>query len=779
MLLTLVISAFFIQTNQAVDFYGHSVTFFPPQRRTDGSIALSLVSRENGRSSCSSQVSYSCKSDECGSFDVGAAQETDADDTGQKRWCQIEQQSTTEIAADVKSATLSATGCCWLSNKEDVKDWSSAVHMDLATRSDTYSINHCPISATVASQRVPQNCFTSIHLLAHDPDGDEVKCRLTSSASPNIVLDENKCSLSATGTLSVGVHVFEVQLEDYPIRNINVSYPDGTVELIDVSKVDLGPLCTVKMLFSLEVLAPLPSCELGHVQPMFLSKTPSQDSLLYASVGQPLIITAEAQAHHNRIYDFQISGPRSMTKVFRDGTSGKAEVTLSWTPQSEDLYRHVPVCFTAETAETQSAMRCVVIVVTKATITKGNAAVVCQSNKMAVTLEKASMPGIDENYLMLLDKSCSLTSNGTHIMGTMSFSACGTRIEDKGDYIVFSNEIDSFELPTEVITRRKKVKIGFSCRFPKFISISSYFNVHQDDYIFTESTFGSFGYSFEIYKDGNFTKKVTANEYPVQVKLFQMIYMSIQGKSDLQEVSLFVESCKATPDDNPDNSLSYDLIKDGCLKDETVVVKKSQDTTFNFEVQAFKFSGNYDQVYITCSVILCEKDNQFSRCSQGCVDNANQARRRRRRGLSKETVDHRITQGPFRFVGETLSSDQDKDTDDKSFDSENGTELESTTKQDLKTTTPASVMDLDRVLNILSPETTAYPTSPILIIDEYHEDDDFLYSRLRALLRSKVITAIFATAFFISVIILVILVCHFTRKRRAEDLKMLLDSDDN
>lgn len=54
------------------------------------------------------------------------------------------------------------------------------------------------------------------------------------------------------------------------------------------------------------------------------------------------------------------------------------------------------------------------------------------------------------------------------------------------------------------------------------------------------------------------------------------------------------------------------------------------------------------QVYITCSVILCEPGSPFSRCAQGCLKSPS---RRRRRGLSKETVGHYITQGPLRFVG--------------------------------------------------------------------------------------------------------------------------------
>ncbi|KAK7912648.1 hypothetical protein WMY93_012859 [Mugilogobius chulae] len=633
--------------------------------------------------------------------------------------------------------------------------------MTLGRRSDTYSINHCPVSATVAFIRVPKNCFTTVHLLAHDPDGDEVKCRFTGTAPENFVLDENKCSLSASGDLTVGVHVFEVMVEDFPHRNISMSFPDGTTEEINASDPSLEPMCSVKLLFSIEVLAALPSCELGHVQPMFLSRTPSRNILIYASVGKPVTVFAEAQAQHNTIHDFQVSGPRNMTKEFKDNSLGKAQVTLSWTPTNEDLYRHIPVCFTAETDETQSEMRCVVIVVTRSTLTQGKADVTCKSNQMTVSLEKASMPGIDVNYLMLLDKSCSLTSNGTHIMGTMTFTACGTIIEDKGDFIVFSNEIDSFELPTEVITRRKKVKIGFSCQFPKFISISTYFKVHQDDYIFTESKFGSFGYTFEIYKDSNFTQKVEPNEYPVEVKLFDIIYMSIQAKSDLQQVTMFVESCKATPDDNPDNTLNYDIIKDGCNKDETVEFKSKTDTRNNFQVQAFKFSGNNDQVYITCSVILCEKNNEFSRCSQGCVET-----------VSKETEDHRITQGPFRFVGEALApNDNDYDSGE-----DNGFIANMATNPPTKNSEVKEEKH-EKTVTKISPTLPVQEPAPEEKKAEGDGDVNVTYRSIQGVLASNLITIIFATAFIVSVIVMVSVLCYFTKRRREDDRKLLLDSD--
>lgn len=116
-----------------------------------------------------------------------------------------------------------------------------------------------------------------------------------------------------------------------------------------------------------------------------------------------------------------------------------------------------------------------------------------------------------------------------------------------------------------MITRRRTVKIDFYCRFPKILSISSFYTLHKSDYIFTESNFGSFAFSFEIFRNSNFTNKVDASSYPVQIRLMDPIYMGIQAQSEMPNVKLFVESCKGTPDDNSNNPLSYDLVKNGLV----------------------------------------------------------------------------------------------------------------------------------------------------------------------------------------------------------------------
>lgn len=54
-------------------------------------------------------------------------------------------------------------------------------------------------------------------------------------------------------------------------------------------------------------------------------------------------------------------------------------------------------------------------------------------------------------------------------------------------------------------------------------------------------------------------------------------------------------------------------------------------------------------MYITCSVMMCDANDPFSRCAQGCLASPS---RRRKRGLGLETVRHSIIQGPLQFVKE-------------------------------------------------------------------------------------------------------------------------------
>ncbi|KAF4096111.1 uncharacterized protein LOC131532878 [Onychostoma macrolepis] len=646
-----------ISVGPAVSFYGASMTFMPGNRYPDGTVEMHFYYRESGKLPCDPQVSWVCDSGDCGDLTYAEPDMTDQDHSGQILWCQTERHMTTNVSRD-ELFTLRGSGCCWANNVHDVREWMLRSLVDTRQRSDTRTTNRSPVSATIPNIRVPQNCFQNLHLLVHDPDGDDVRCKCPSCHQhPKIHLEEDSCTMSSNGTLDVGLHVFEFTLEDYPVSNITVMNGNGISSVRNpynqTADADPTPLSQVPLQFVVEIQTPVHSCAPGVNRPSLLTPTPLHGDVQHAAVGGVHTITLRAQSLSHSILDFQVSGPWNMSTVLRNASQGVTEATLTWKPQESDLHHHVPVCFAAETLQSQSEMRCIVIIVAKSRVLSGEAEVFCENNSISIAVSKASMKGIDQNWLQLRDPTCSLTSNNTHILGTMSLNTCGTTMEDAGDFLVFKNEINSFENPNEVITRRSQVKIGFSCQYPKVASVSNHYINKKSDYIFTESSFGTFSYSFDIFTNNNFSSRVDPSLYPLEINLMDMLYMGIAAHSALPEVRLFVESCRATPDDNPYSALSYDIIKEGCIMDDTVEVYQSDSRMYDFGIQAFKFTGGYNEVYVTCSVILCAEGSSNSRCAQGCLQ---EHARKHKRDVSKETARHYITQGPFRVARQTQHS---------------------------------------------------------------------------------------------------------------------------
>nr|XP_057933858.1 uncharacterized protein LOC131132337 [Doryrhamphus excisus] len=737
----------------AEDFYGDSISFIHPHKDPNGYLKVAFHHRQNGRDHCDHPSTYTCTG--CTGLVNGGVVQTDQDTSGQQRWCQSEGRTVANVSMNASYISLSNTGCCWATNNDTKTNWTSHAHLDLRTRSDTEGLNNCPVTTTVSSLRKPQNCFSELHLLAYDSDEDHVKCHLAEHAAvhANITLNETTCTLHKTGEVGVGVYVFEVMLEDFPTKNVNLSYANGTSTYRDAHNGSSPHLCSVEVQFLLEIVPSLPDCELGHVLPKFLYPTPKHGAVLHATVGHKFLLHAQAQAHHATITDFQVSGPHNMTKEFSDDLHGKAKVMLSWTPQHAHAHGVTPVCFTAETNESQSEMRCVAVVVSEPTPFSGKTSVTCTADMMTVAIERSALPDVDVRYLSLMDPSCLVTYNDTHIMASMQFSTCGTMVEDEEHNIYFKNQIQTLRNPDQVVLRRQTVKVGFSCQFPKSASISSNYNVQKSNYVFSDAELDSFSYSFDVYTNANFTDKVQPSAYPVQVTFQQSIFMAIKAQSQLANVTFFVESCKATPDDNPDNALFYDLVKDGCLNDASLKVRAVDVMTYHLEVSTFSFGGSNDQVYFTCSVLMCDINNPFSRCAMGCQ---NEAFRRRRRSVALQSSMRSLTQGPFQFVSEALPGAFAQRRPDgvkmaaDAQETQDGRGLEVPEREDITLMTKGDVA-----------VPVSWPSG----------------GRMKAMLSSTTSTGIFASACSMSVVALAVVLVYYARKSKAEDQKPLLRSE--
>ncbi|XP_077317085.1 uncharacterized protein LOC143939344 [Lithobates pipiens] len=697
--------------------------------------------RTGFESSSSYRFSWRCLSGNCGTELQNTITLMENKTTRPSRWYQNEGHMKRRVPID-KPFQLGESSCCWVTNVYTDGSWSLITAVDLGTRSDTKKPNTSPVTASIQVLRIPQNCATSINLLSHDPDGDHVTCRNAYNSGecglckPYFSVDESRCIISFPSGIRTGAYVLELVVEDFPNKNINLTYYDRTTVFknspyhrkireapndsekkrywgptTDDSKIatddfyddiiegttshpnaqtDVGtisvehfvetthvqetsqtilsetvtisdkastlhlasaapdytnPLSRIPLQFMVEATSPAPSCTFGHYRPIFLSPTPSHGTILQINAGKKFQLHLTAQAAYERIADFKVSGLPGMTKSFTSASSSDIRtMVVEWTPTEDNIDEHVPVCFVAETSNWyHSEMRCIVLVVGPSELV--DTTLICHENTMTLIVAKSADAQFNNTQFRLNDPACLVSSNSTHLIASAGYNSCGTEIEETEENIVFKNTATSYDTSV-IITRQNGISIPFNCSFPKKNRVSASFRAHKSDYVFSEAGFGNFTYKFQFFTDSRFVDVDTQS--PLEVVLKQLLYMEIQVSSSLSNVQLFVESCRATPHDNPSDPVFYDIIQNGCIKDNTVVVYPGSGTQYRFAMEAFAFIGTYPEVYISCTVILCKMGATNTRCTQGCITKSMEAfsNHRDRRSLVSESQQHFISQGP-------------------------------------------------------------------------------------------------------------------------------------
>ncbi|MBN3292496.1 ZPP protein, partial [Polypterus senegalus] len=577
--------------------------------------------------------------------------------------------STVINAVSDKPFDVSFTGCCLLDNEPNTK-LQFLNHVDLGVRSDTGLPNRPPIAASFLYISIPDSCPSTFKLVAIDPDGDRLKCQYGQPINKEsngynhisgITVNETTCELSFSGSVQFSGFL-ELVIEDFPQQNITLTYSDGSsVSLTNdpLSKIPLQVYYTFNF---------GSSCDLSGYIPLFLNSTPLNDERKTAVVGSQFEFNIRAHASLTDVSSIVVTAAVNLNKSFQfDAITKTGSAVVTWTPSENDVGNNVVFWFVAWTVDGyQSETRCIFVTVVPKTPIDSNtttvrpslnieANVVCTETTMSLFVLKSSVPGLNEHNLRLNDPSCTLTSNSSHLIASLSLNSCGTQIQDNGTAIIFQNEISAFDYPNQIISTVNQMEIPFSCAYPKTGQASASFSPHKADYVFSEAGFGTFTFMFEFYNSNDFTSIIDPSKYPVKVELGQMLYVGISVKSSLENIKLFVDTCRSTPHDDPNDSIYYDIISNGCVKDDSVIIFPTNETQFNFGLESYNFIGSYPQVFITCSVILCEADSPDTRCSQGCIESSNipTIPSRKRRSLSLESQKHFISQGPLYLAGKT------------------------------------------------------------------------------------------------------------------------------
>ncbi|XP_043120255.1 ZP domain-containing protein-like [Puntigrus tetrazona] len=157
---------------------------------------------------------------------------------------------------------------------------------------------------------------------------------------------------------------------------------------------------------------------------------------------------------------------------------------------------------------------------------------------------------------------------------------------------ISKNEIFSTDDSSSIITRKHEVEIEFSCRYEKKNNISLEFTARRHITTITEKGFGTLTYSFGLFRTVNYNTEIDVTTYPAEYDLGEMIYMQIESQSTINNTELFVESCVATPYNDPSYQTSYTIIQNGCILDETVEFYTSHQPLVRFGLQAFRLKTN-------------------------------------------------------------------------------------------------------------------------------------------------------------------------------------------
>ncbi|XP_051837557.1 deleted in malignant brain tumors 1 protein-like [Antechinus flavipes] len=166
----------------------------------------------------------------------------------------------------------------------------------------------------------------------------------------------------------------------------------------------------------------------------------------------------------------------------------------------------------------------------------------------------------------------------------------------------------------------------------------------------TEIRYSNYHVELSFYETSAFI--VPVNSTPYYVKLNQDLYLQAEILHTDSGLTLFVDTCIASPNADDFITLTYDLIRNGCPKDDTYITYNSpfpQKARFGFK--SFTFLEKHAFVYLQCKMVVCKAFDFSSRCYKQCME-----RTKRDTSTYEEKLD--IVLGPIELLKEEGKEDR-------------------------------------------------------------------------------------------------------------------------
>ncbi|NXP47423.1 DMBT1 protein, partial [Heliornis fulica] len=107
---------------------------------------------------------------------------------------------------------------------------------------------------------------------------------------------------------------------------------------------------------------------------------------------------------------------------------------------------------------------------------------------------------------------------------------------------------------------------------------------------------------------------------PYYVDMNQNLFLQAYLHSSDKNLRLFVDTCVASPSPHNFTAVTYDIIRNGCVRDSTYATYYSPyNYIARFKFNAFQFIRSNPVVYLQCKLVVCRAYDYSSRCYQGCI----------------------------------------------------------------------------------------------------------------------------------------------------------------
>ncbi|XP_036420918.1 uncharacterized protein LOC118804533 [Colossoma macropomum] len=252
----------------------------------------------------------------------------------------------------------------------------------------------------------------------------------------------------------------------------------------------------------------------------------------------------------------------------------------------------------------------------------------CESSSGTMSLSRCQLfeAGFPVNVLHLSDPSC----NGTLQNGRLVFHfdnddhICGTNLTANGTHFVYENSIQGVaDSAGGAINRKKQLELRFSCiyQLSQTLTMDMEFNPLQS-IVHKTLPDGQGMYQVRMipYQDAAFSHPYDGSE---DIVVDQRIYVEVIVKGvDSRQISTVIDSCWATPVNDQNFAVRWDLIINKCPNQDDKTVKVLQNgvsTTGRFSFKMLAFNDNYSKVFLHCAIHLCllKGNNCAANCSPG------------------------------------------------------------------------------------------------------------------------------------------------------------------